>query len=206
MLLLDGGDDPRLEFGTVAPEEKMTMMNYSFISSRILEPKCTSCHGTAGNINLESYEAVILHLKGIKKSVFQERTMPKKGALTAEEKRLLWGWIEMGAPRESASLPPEELEPLISTFDSINKHILQTRCLDCHNPTGTGKRILLDKESLLNSPLELIVPGNADESGLIIALERSDEKRMPPAEDGYSELKEEEIRIIRRWIDNGATD
>ena len=64
----------------------------------------------------------------------------------------------------------------------------------------------MDKDSLMNSPLELVLPGNADESGLVLSVERSDKKRMPPAEDGYSALKDAEKTAIRLWITNGAKD
>lgn len=191
-------------FGDINSEEKATLMNYKFISSKILEAKCTSCHGSSGNVNLESYESVVANLDKIQTSVFVAQTMPKQGALTPEEKRLLWNWIKMGAPLDSVVPPPPEEEPLIATYESIRTHIIEPKCITCHNPTGTGNKIGLDKESLLNSPLELVLPGNADESGLIIALERTDNKRMPPAEEGYSALKAEQIQIIRNWINNGA--
>lgn len=95
----------------------------------------------------------------------------------------------------------EVLEP---TFESIDRIIFQKTCTDCHYSGGDGKRVLLDKKSLLNSPLELVIPGNPDESGLIISLERTDDKRMPPAEDGYDVLSSEEISVIRKWIEIGA--
>lgn len=190
-------------FGDVNPEEKATMMNYRFISSKILEAKCTSCHGSSGDVNLESYNSVKANLAKIETAVFVEQTMPKRGALTSEEKRLLWNWIKSGAPLDSAEPPPEE-EPLIATYDSIRSHIIEPKCITCHNPSGTGNKVGLDKESLLNSPLELVLPGNADESGLIIALERKDDKRMPPAKEGYAALKPEVIQVIREWIMNGA--
>ena len=63
---------------------------------------------------------------------------------------------------------------------------------------------MLDRQSLLDSPLMLIDLVNVDESGLLIALERTDDKRMPLAEEGYSALAPEQIRIIREWISNGA--
>lgn len=201
--LKEPADGENISFGDLKPDEKASMMNFSFISSRILQPKCTSCHGTSGNVNLETYDAVRSHLAGIKKSVFIERTMPKRGALTLEEKRLLWNWIELGAPSQSEEPPPPD-EPLLATYESIRSHIFEPKCMTCHNPTGTGKRVSLDKEGLLNSPLELVLPGNADESGLIIALERIDDKRMPPAKEGYAALKPEVIQVIREWINNGA--
>ena len=87
-----------------------------------------------------------------------------------------------------------------------DKQIFQISCTECHSPSGTGKRILLDRESLMNSPLELIIPGNPDESGLVVSIERSDDKRMPPAKEGYVALKNEKKAAIRKWIENGAKD
>lgn len=190
-------------FGELSFEEKATMMNFQFINSKILEPKCVSCHGTSGNISLESYQLVKAQLSEIQASVFVEQTMPKRGSLTMEEKRLLWNWIKIGAPLESSETPPPE-EPLIATYDSIRTHVFESKCLTCHNPSGTGNKIPLDKEFLLNSPLELVLPENPDESGLIIALERKDNKRMPPEKEGYSALKPEVVQVIRDWITNGA--
>jgi mono/diheme cytochrome c family protein len=190
-------------FGDLKPDEKLSMMNYVFINSRILQPKCVSCHGSSGDVNIESYDSIKSNLSKIQEAVFVTETMPKRGALTSEEKRLLWNWIRMGAPRESAEPPPEE-EPMIATYESIRSHIIEPKCVTCHNPTGPGNKIPLDRQALLDSPLELVLPGNADESGLIIALERKDDKRMPPAKEGYSALKPEQIQIIREWINNGA--
>jgi mono/diheme cytochrome c family protein len=133
--------------------------------------------------------------------------MPKNGHLSTEERRLFWHWLEMGAPKDSEGLPPDQNQkPLIATYDSINEHIFQKVCVDCHSPGKSGKRVPLDKESLLNSPLELVLPGNPDESGLVVAIERNDEKRMPPAKEGYSTLKAEEKAAIRKWIENNAKD
>lgn len=196
-------DSGNQNFGDLKPEEKLSMMNYSFINSRILQPKCVSCHGSSGDVNLESYDSIKSNLSKIQEAVFTEGTMPKRGALTSEEKRLLWNWIRMGAPMQSSEPPPEE-EPMIATYESIRSHIIEPKCLTCHNPTGEGNKVPLDRQGLLDSPLELVLPGNADESGLIIALERKDDKRMPPAKEGYSALKPEQIQIIREWINNGA--
>ena len=189
------------------PQEKLSELSYNLISQRVLGPRCVTCHGSSGGVSLETYSDVTRELEKIKKSVFSDRTMPKRGSLSDEELSLLWNWIKIGAPElaQNGNIGPKP-EPLLATFDSINKHIFQASCVECHNPSGTGKRILLDKESLLNSPLELVLPFNADESGLVIAIERTDSKRMPPANDGYAELKEEEKLAVRKWIENGAKD
>ncbi|MBC7421243.1 MAG: hypothetical protein H7328_10990 [Bdellovibrio sp.] len=189
------------------PADKMSELSYGVLAEKIFIPKCISCHGNAGNINFESYGEVVRNLALIKKTVFIEKTMPKKGSLSQEELSYLWNWINMGAPEQAqnGNSNPQP-DPLIATYESINKHVFQVSCKDCHNPTGSGKRVPLDKESLLNSPLELIIPGNPDESGLVIDLERTDDKRMPPAKEGYSALSDEAKATIRKWIENGAKD
>ncbi|MFV8249507.1 c-type cytochrome [Bdellovibrio bacteriovorus] len=104
------------------------------------------------------------------------------------------------------SVPRPEPLPIEPTFESIDRYVFQRSCVDCHNPSGSGKRVPLDKESLLDSPLELVIPFNSEESGLIISLIREDSKGMPPLSDGYAPLTSEQINVIRRWIDRGAKD
>ena len=135
--------------------------------------------------------------------------MPKRGSLSDEELSYLWNWIKMGAPEQAQNGnvdPTPESDPLVATFDSINKHVFKISCNECHEANGSANRVPLDRASLLNSPLELVIPGNPDESGLIVDIERIDEKRMPPAKDGYSALSSETKAIIRKWIQNGAKD
>ena len=192
------------------PNETMSELSYGVVAQKVFNNRCVSCHGTSGNINLESYSEVFKNIDVIKKAVFIEKTMPKKGSLTQEELSYLWNWIKLGAPEQAqngnSTTPPVDIDPMVATYESINRHVFQVTCKDCHNPTGSGKRVSLDKESLLNSPLELIIPGNPDESGLVVAIERTDDKRMPLAKEGYSPLKAETKALIRKWIENGAKD
>ena len=188
------------------PSEKISELSYNFLNQMVFIPKCISCHGASGNIKLETYSDIISSLPLIQKTVFIDHSMPKRGFLSNEELSVLWNWIKIGAPEKSVNNIDPITAPLIPTFESINKHVFQTSCKDCHNSTGSGKRILLDKESLMNSPLELIIPGSPDESGLVIAIERTDDKRMPSAKEGYSALNDETKLVIRSWIQNGAKD
>ena len=132
------------KFGYLKPAEKMSMMNYDFIGSRILKPRCIACHDSSKNVSLETYDLVKSNLLKIKNAVFIEESMPKRGRLTDEEKRLLWNWILLDAPFQSEQTPPQE-EPMVATYDSIRMHIFEPICSTCHNPDGTGKRVLLDK-------------------------------------------------------------
>jgi hypothetical protein len=94
--------------------------------------------------------------------------------------------------------------PLEPSFASIRSRILVTRCLKCHGAGGEVERIPLDPlQALLDSPRELVIPGNSVDSGLLLALQRQDDKRMPPPAEG-APLSPAEISTIARWIDEGA--
>lgn len=188
------------------PAEEKLKLSYNLINQNILVPKCTSCHGSSGGISLETYSDAIISLSKIKESVFITQTMPKKSFLSDEEKRQLWNWIEMGGPLQ-AQRPGEEPQlpdPIQPTYDSINKNVFVPKCVACHSAGNSAWQILLSRQELLDSLLELVLPGNPDESGLVIAIERADHKRMPPEKDGYSVLKADEIAAIRKWIEGGA--
>ncbi len=187
--------------------EQKSQLSFNFVYQRIFAPNCVSCHGNSGNVNLETYPNVLAQISKIKTSIFENRTMPKRGALTNRDLAILWNWIEMGAPAQPQGGPPETPpEAIRPTFESIDKNIFKITCVKCHSPENPGKRVLLTKSELLNSPRELVLPGNADESGLVLVLERKDEKRMPPAKEGYSQLKDEQIKAIRDWISQGAVN
>lgn len=189
------------------PADKISELSYTVLAQKVFTPKCISCHGNSGNINLESYNQVTQNLPLIKNVVFETQSMPKNNTLADDELSYLWNWIKIGAPELAQNNPQDpENDVLISTYESINKHVFQISCKECHNPSGTAKRVPLDKTSLLNSPRELVLPGNPDESGLVLAVERTDENRMPPASEGYSELSDEAKNVIRDWIKNGAAD
>lgn len=191
------------------PLDQKGNLSYAVAAQAVFNPKCVCCHGSSGcggtpqNPFLETYAEVFANLGSIKHVVFETHTMPKRGNLDDREMSILWSWIDMGAPEVAAGSQPVPLGP---TYESLDKNIFQPRCIICHSPGNPGKRILLGKDDLLNSPLELILPGNPDESGLVVAVERADEKRMPPAKDGNAPLNDLEKHAIRDWIQNGAKD
>jgi len=194
---------------------KASELNFSTVYSQVLRPSCIGCHGSSGGVNLESYASVKVEISKIYESTIVQRKMPKAPteSLRDEQLGLLNAWIEAGAPQDSGTgeAPMPQLEP---TFDSIKSQILEVKCLSCHAPGKPVARVpLVTREDLLNSPLDIVVPGSAEESGIIIAVTNQDpKKRMPPAKDklgndtGYSPLSEDEIRIISLWITNGAKD
>lgn len=85
--------------------------------------------------------------------------------------------------------------------------ILARNCFACHGPDqAEGGLNLTEKESVLSAELDsglhAIVAGNLDDSELLRRISSHDEfERMPP--EGKP-LKQEEIGIIRKWIEQGA--
>lgn len=54
---------------------------------------------------------------------------------------------------------------------------------------------------------EIILPGNAEDSQLILVIKPEEEgkaPKMPPKKQGYSPLSDEEVRVIEEWIRSGA--
>ncbi|MDD4975891.1 MAG: hypothetical protein PHY93_16155 [Bacteriovorax sp.] len=188
-------------------------VSYQLINQRILIPKCIACHGNSGNVNLESYSSVYGHIEKIKEVSIATRVMPKSPypALNNEELELLATWIQAGAPDKpldgSDQPPPPKQEALEPKFLSIKKNIFQNKCMVCHSAGKEAERVSLDSaEDLINSPLDLVLPGNPDESGLVLAVLPTARKIMPPKKSGIANLLPSEIEIIKQWIANGAKD
>ena len=76
--------------------------------------------------------------------------------------------------------------------------IFVSRCLRCHGSENQEADLRLD----IRVPHRAVVPGDADQSELIRRVISTDaEERMPP--EGRP-LSDEEVALLRRWIDEGA--
>jgi hypothetical protein len=113
------------------------------------------------------------------------------------------------------SRPDTNLGGLSADAIDYNWHvrpILSENCFKCHGPDAgnqkAGLRLDLAEAALAELPetpgKQAIVAGRADASVLIqrILAENPDE-RMPPASE-HKTLSENQIEILRRWIDDGA--
>jgi len=86
--------------------------------------------------------------------------------------------------------------------------IFQARCHGCHQPAKTGGEFVMTEFSQLlkggESEEPAIVPGKPDESYLIeMVAPEDDVASMPPEGEPLSAT---ELAVIRRWIEQGATD
>lgn len=108
-------------------------------------------------------------------------------------------------PTEPA--PPSEVPTVDQTpaqtvrFDTQVLPIFERRCFSCHQGDSPDSGLRLDSyDEILNQ----VAPRQADASHLISLVEETDaDKRMPPADES-GPLSDEEIDVLRRWIDEGV--
>ncbi len=111
------------------------------------------------------------------------------------------------APRGLSSDSPGPREPV--DFGAEIRPLLSDRCFPCHGPgaetPGGGLRLDLEAEAVDELGLSAIVPGDAAGSALLSRARHADpERRMPPKSSNLS-LSEDEIDLLSRWIDEGAS-
>ncbi len=99
----------------------------------------------------------------------------------------------------------------VPSFSRDISPILARRCFVCHGPDVSTRRakLRLDERegatALRRSGTPAIEPGNLDGSELWLRITDPDpDIRMPPADEGHDALSEEEVGLIRRWIESGA--
>jgi uncharacterized membrane protein len=219
----------------VAAEEAFVMpasIDYQFVQQKVFQPFCIRCHsaagGNAGDVNLETYESVIFNLPTVRMEALEKKSMPRKkdgGPLPDIQQEVLRLWIESGASREGKPEPapsptPEPMptpdpgptptpppEVLVQpTWDDISSKIITPKCIKCHSAGGHAEDIPLgDKTFVLDPQNDIVTVGQPEQSGIVIAITRTDKKQMPPVKTGLT-LSPSEIEAIKTWIQNGAKD
>lgn len=88
------------------------------------------------------------------------------------------------------------------------KPLLRAKCSACHGAIKQESGLRLDAAKLIEKGGDggnVIKPGDAEASELIARVSSDDDSlRMPPADEGEP-LSAEEVDLLRRWIDAGAT-
>lgn len=223
LLLLLGSCNYKIEKEKISGEllpitqELKNTVSYRMVRNEVFQPKCITCHGQAGGVNLETYTNATKNLGDIKNSVFNKGSMPKApiSKLSPRQKQVLLAWIEAGGPEKPVGggdpgpdpdpdpdPGPIEIKP---TYASIRKYILDKKCVGCHTPGETAGRFpLVTREDVMNPDFEYVIPENPDDSGIMIVLQPNARKPMPPKDSGITPLTEEEINAIKVWIEEGA--
>lgn len=218
------------------PGESLTLtsISYQFVNAKVFTTRCLECHssvgGNKGDVNLETYEAVVSQIHDIEEVVFGDQSMPPKkagGPLGTYEKSILRLWIDAGVPREAGEplpapptagdpevtptpkpepTPSGEFESIAPTWLEISQKIFQPKCLKCHSEGEKAEDYPLTDMTYVIDPANLmVVPGDPESSELYISIVRQDKKVMPPPKTGIK-LTPQEIEAVRLWILNGAKD
>lgn len=165
---------------------------------------CTGCHGYNGMGGPSAPE-----LAG--KSVAEMEAKLKK---YQQQKGSLMGSVV-------AKFKGSDLDDLNAYFASLKKSargeasyardihpIIAWRCIACHAAEGEGAAKsglnLTSYEGLMAGTKQggaLIEPGHSASSSFMVMITRKDHLRMPY---GAAPLSDDELRVIRTWIDQGA--
>ncbi len=200
----------------------------------IFKVSCNACHGAEkqeGHLRLDSDAAVLeggVSGKAVIPGNSKDSLLVKRlrgssdgpgmplGAdpLPADRIKLIRDWIDHGsfamgesinskaAPQPEAAHPEAPREyPL---FAGKIRPILAGHCYQCHGPDVQQNELRVDSlVSILKGSAngKVVVPGNSDHSPLLRRLLGLDRPRMPY---GSPPLSENEINLIREWINLGA--
>ncbi len=96
-------------------------------------------------------------------------------------------------------------EPRIS-FNRDIRPILSNNCFACHGPDEAQRETKFHFDTKEGAFAEdgIIEPGNAAKSVLVKRITNPDpDERMPPPDSGHA-LTEQQIALLRQWIDEGA--
>jgi WD40 repeat protein len=107
----------------------------------------------------------------------------------------------------AAEESPAQSAPTISYFRDV-RPIFQVHCLGCYQPAkAMGEFVMTNFEGLLKggeSEQAAITPGKPDTSNLLAQITPKDGKAEMPKDK--EPLSEDQIKRIRQWIVEGATD
>jgi hypothetical protein len=117
-------------------------------------------------------------------------------------------WSVMGNNVDVSKLPPPAAKTI--DFKKEIKPLLEESCLRCHGPEGRPKgRYRVDsREAIIkggSSGDAAIIPNESAKSPLIhMAAHLIEDLEMPPTDAKEKKLTNEQISLLRAWIDQGV--
>lgn len=86
-------------------------------------------------------------------------------------------------------------------FESEIKPIFAAHCLSCHDEENEEGGFIIDRETTL----DYVIVGDADESDFFSHLVTDDEDELMPPADAENPLSQEQITLVKNWINEGAS-
>jgi mono/diheme cytochrome c family protein len=123
-------------------------------------------------------------------------------------------WSGFAADPDVSKLPPPSAKKGL-TYEKDIKSIVEKNCIKCHGPekqkgkyrTDSLEAIIKGGDGSKDSGIPAIVAGKSEKSPMVhyIGYLVEDSEMPPKDKDGKSKkLSDEEIGLIRAWIDQGA--
>ncbi|MBX9766147.1 MAG: c-type cytochrome [Bdellovibrionales bacterium] len=177
---------------------------------KVMNARCVSCHNPqmpSGGIDYLTNQDSLLYyrlvvpgepqLSYLYTVISNGQMPPAPTSLSAGEIKAVYDWIQDGF-KDPGSIgitppPPGVLEP---KFASINRMILQTDCLGCHNSANPSGGVSF---STYASTMNTVQAGNVNASALYQSVIPTG--TMPK---GGAKLSASEVSAIQTWIQNGA--
>jgi hypothetical protein len=115
--------------------------------------------------------------------------------------KLFWVSVVLGLWGRSS--PADQAPTEAEAFETVVRPLLIGRCGKCHGAEKQRAGLRLDSREAIVAGGDsgpAIVPGNPDESLLIVAVRHADDLKMPPDR----KLADEQIAALERWVEAGA--
>src|SRR4051812_49699359 len=91
------------------------------------------------------------------------------------------------------------------SFTRQIKPILASKCFACHGPDEKERKAELRLDLRDEAVPSVIKPGDGEHSEVVVRITTDDvEMRMPPKDSKKPAVTDDEAKLIRRWIDEGA--
>jgi uncharacterized membrane protein len=172
-------------------------------SLSILTSNCLQCHNSnlkQGGVNVADLNEMIANgvvnveepdLSFLLRAV-KDGSMPPSRPLQQSEIVILNDWVNALKDTPPSVTPPAVDQPLTATFSSIQRHILQPKCLGCHGTAGGFS--YADYSATMRS----VVASNATASKLYQSILNN---QMPK---NNAALTSVEKKAVLDWINQGA--
>lgn len=110
---------------------------------------------------------------------------------------------DAAAPNTNSEVASSSAPGISVRFDRDVRPILSDKCYFCHGPDKEHRKADL-RLDLADDAMSLIEPGDSAGSELISRITATDPDEVMPPPGAHKELTNEEIAILKRWIDDGA--
>lgn len=178
-------------------------LDFATVQAKVFKPHCINCHGDFNDYNVVKTKINVIVDK------VRTNQMPLGSTLAADLKAILFDWAAQGAPQTGTGPnpnpppPPPQPIPLRATFESLNAHIFQKKCIACHNPSGQASFLDFSSyEAISNNRGRLFDFRRPERSDIVEAI-TDDERPMPPRSSSFTPVSQNELKTLIQWIRNG---